>query len=231
MFYATAAYRLTMNFVIVGYGRVGSRTARILKEEGHGVVVVDNDEIRADRARTAGFDVVDGDARTESVLKRAGIEESDAIAALTGDPNVNFAACVLGREYGVRTVMRIGEDYRSEIYEQYASGVDEIVYPERLGAAGAKTALLGGDFNALTELSEGLQLSVVTIPEDSPVVGDLVSSIDLDHARVYAHGRKREPMVIPLPGTAVEPGDRIALIAETEHVNDVRSRLLGDETS
>jgi len=219
-----------MRFVIVGYGRVGSRTARILKEEGHEVVVVDSDEARADRARTAGFEVVVGDARTESILERAGIEESDAIAALTGDPNVNFAACMLGREYGVRTVMRIDEDYRSEIYEQYATGVDEIVYPERLGAAGAKTALLGGDFNAITELSAGLQLSVVTIAEGSPMVGQLVSGIDLEHARVYAHGRKRDPMDIPLPGTDLQPGDRIALVVETEHLGDVRSQLLGDES-
>ena len=219
-----------MRFVIVGYGRVGSRTARILKEEGHEVVVVDSDEARADRARTAGFEVVVGDARTESILERAGIEESDAIAALTGDPNVNFAACMLGREYGVRTVMRIDEDYRSEIYEQYATGVDEIVYPERLGAAGAKTALLGGDFNAITELSAGLQLSVVTIAEGSPMVGQLVSGIDLEHARVYAHGRKRDPMDIPLPGTDLQPGDRIALVVETEHLGDVRSQLLDDES-
>jgi trk system potassium uptake protein TrkA len=217
-----------MRFIVVGYGRVGSRTARVLKEEGHEVVVVDSDETRADRARTAGFEVVVGDARTESVLEQAAIDDTDAIAALTGDPNVNFAACMLGREHDVRTVMRIDEDYRSEIYEQFATGVDEIVYPERLGAAGAKTALLGGDFNAITELSEGLQLSVVTIPDDSPLIGELVSAIDLAHGRVYAHGRKREPMVIPLPGTELEPGDRIALVVETEHVDDVRSQFLGD---
>jgi trk system potassium uptake protein TrkA len=220
-----------MKFVIVGYGRVGSRTARVLHEEGHDVVIVDNDENRADRARKAGFDVVVGDARNESTLERAGIDEADAIAGLTGDVSVNYAACMLGKEHGVRTVLRIDEDYRTEIYEQYATGVDDIVYPARLGAAGAKTALLGGNMNAIGELAEGLHLVDLHVPGGAPIVGETVNSLDVPHARIYAHGRDRKPLDIPLPGTAVEADDRLALIVETGHEADVRRSLLGEQSS
>ncbi|MFB6155461.1 MAG: TrkA family potassium uptake protein [Haloferacaceae archaeon] len=217
-----------MRFIVVGYGRVGSRTARILHEEGHDVVVVDRDELRADRARKAGFDVVVGDASSESVLERAGIDEADAVAGLTGELTVNYAACMLGKERGIRTVMRLDEDYRTEIYEQYATGVDEIVYPERLGAAGAKTALLGGNFNAISELAEGLQLTDVHVPEGAPIVGEPVNGLDVPHARIYAHGREREPMDIPLPATRIEAGDRLALLVESGYETDVRRSLLGE---
>ncbi|ELZ79455.1 TrkA family potassium uptake protein [Haloferax larsenii] len=217
-----------MKFVIVGYGRVGTRTARILREEGHAVTVVDNDETKVDRALDEGFDTILGDGGTESVLKQAGIEEADAVGGLTGDPNINFAACMLGKEFGCRTVMRISEDYRQEIYERYADDVDEIIYPERLGAAGAKTALLGGDFNALGDLTDKLRLATVTVPENAPIVGEHVASIDLGaDGRIYAHGRKREPMTIPLPGTVVEPGDHLALLTERDELESVRTRLLG----
>ena len=218
-----------MRFVIVGYGRVGARTARVLQEEGHDVVIVDNDERKVERARETGFEVVEGDGSTESILEEAGIEDADAVAGLTGDPNVNFAACMIGAEFGCRTVMRISEDYREEIYQQYAEDVDEVIYPERLGAAGAKTALLGGNFNAITDLTERLQLSTVTIPDDSPVVGKRVTEIDLGRdARIYAHGRGREPMTIPLPGTTVEVGDHLALVTEREALPEVRTALLGE---
>ncbi|ELZ81914.1 TRK potassium uptake system protein [Haloferax elongans ATCC BAA-1513] len=217
-----------MKFVIVGYGRVGTRTARILREEGHAVTVVDNDEMKVDRALDEGFDTILGDGGTESVLKQAGIEEADAVGGLTGDPNINFAACMLGKEFGCRTVMRISEDYRQEIYERYADDVDEIIYPERLGAAGAKTALLGGDFNALGDLTDKLRLATITVPENAPIVGEHVASIDLGaDGRIYAHGRKREPMTIPLPGTVVEPGDHLALLTERDELESVRTRLLG----
>jgi trk system potassium uptake protein TrkA len=217
-----------MKFVIVGYGRVGARAALVLQEEGHDVVVVENADSKVERAREAGFEVVEGDGSNASVLQRAGIDEAVAIGGLTGDPNVNFAACMIGKEFGCRTVMRISEDYRQEIYEQYAEDVDEVVYPERLGAAGAKTALLGGNFNAIGELTEKLQLASVTIPEGAPVVGTKVSDIDLEpHGRIYAHGRAKASMTIPLPGTTVEPGDQLALLTDRDALEDVRKTLLG----
>jgi len=221
-----------MRFVIVGYGRVGARTARVLKEEGHDVVIVEIEETKAERARQAGFEVVVGDGEDESVLRKAGVEDADAIGGLTGDPNANFAACTVGAEFGCRTVMRISEDYREEIYDTYADEVDEIVYPERLGAAGAKTALLGGNFNAIGDLTERLQLTTLTITEGSPVVGEYVADVDLGaNARIYAHGKSREPMSIPLPGTEIEVGDQLALISEREDLARVREALLDDQAT
>ena len=217
-----------MTFIIVGYGRVGARTARILHEEGHAVVVVENNADKADRARDAGFEVVEGDGSTESVLKRAGVEHAAAVGGLTGDPNVNFAACMVGKEYGCRVVMRISEDYREEIYDRYAEDVDEVIYPERLGAAGAKTALLGGNINAIGELTEALSLTTVTVPEGAPVIGRKVNAIDLgSFGRIYAHGRTHEPMTIPLPGTVVEPDDHLALVVEQDNLDRAKETLLG----
>lgn len=217
-----------MRIVIVGFGRVGSRTARVLKEEGHEVVVVDNDPEKVDRARSRGFTLVAGDGSNPAVLEEAGIEDADAVGAITGDPNVNFEVCMLAKEHGCRTVMRISEDFREEVYDEYERAVDEVIYPERLGAAGAKTALLGGNFNAISELTEQLQLVAVRVPADAPVVGKHVHDIQLDRARIYAHGHEREPLVIPLPGTSVEAGDRLAIIAETAYADETRSTLLGE---
>ncbi|WP_313693704.1 potassium channel family protein [Halorarum halobium] len=216
-----------MRLIIVGFGRVGSRTARVLAEEGHEVVVVDDDPEKVDRARSRGFTVVAGDGSTPSVLREAGVEEAVAVGGLTGDPNVNFEVCMLAKEYGCRTVMRISEDFREEVYDEYERAVDEVIYPERLGAAGAKTALLGGNFNAIGDLTEQLQVVAVAVPEDAPVVGQPVHDIALDGARVYAHGRKREPLTIPMPGITVEAGDRLALITETARAEDTRNALLG----
>ncbi|WP_439027612.1 potassium channel family protein [Haloarchaeobius sp. DT45] len=215
-----------MKFVIVGYGRVGTRTCRILAEEGHEVIVVDNDHDKVKRAREEGFTVVEGDGEEEDVLEEAGIADADAIAALTPDLNVNFTACMVGKHNGARTVLRIDEDYREDIYEKYASDVDEVIYPERLGAAGAKTAMLGGDFNVLADITEKLQFSVFEIPADSPLVGKRVVEVDLpEKARIYAHGHANEALTIPMPTTSIEAGDQLAVVVETERVGDVRDAL------
>ena len=218
-----------MRFVIVGAGRVGIRTARVLASEGHEVVLVERDSKKVERARNEGFEVIEGDGTSEEVLEQADLESADAIGGLTGDLNVNFAACMVGKHYGCRTVLRIDEDYREEIYSKYASDVDEVIYPERLGAAGAKTALLGGDFNVIADLTAGLALTAMTIRPNSPAVGQRVNDLDLPaDALVYAHGRADERLTIPLPGTTLEAGDSVAMVVERGVMDDVRASLLGE---
>lgn len=221
-----------MAFIIVGGGRVGLRTTRILVEEGYAVTVVEKDPDKVHRIEEEGYDVVKGTGSDIDVLEEAGIRDVEAIAGLTGDLNVNFAACMLGVEYGCRTVLRIDEDYRESIYDKYAEEVDEIIYPEQLGATGAKTALLGGNFNMIADLTEELQLFTVTLNEDSPMIDKHVTeveqAVETNHARVYAHGRTRSPLTIPVPSTVIEPGDHVAVIASRDVVESVRETLLGE---
>jgi trk system potassium uptake protein TrkA len=219
-----------MQIIVVGYGRVGSRTARVLAEEGYDVVVVDNDHLKVERAREQGLTVIEGDGTDEDVLIEAGIETADALGGITGDVDSNHEICLIGQQYGCRTVLRISEDVSTDRYETYAADADEVIYPQRLGAAGAKTALLGGSLNAIGDLTERLQLTVLTVEDSSPVVGKRISEIELPTtARLYAHGRRRDPMTIPLPTTTVEDGDRLALLIEQEALDEVQSLLLGDE--
>ena len=221
-----------MKFVIVGFGRVGIRTARTLDSEGHEVVVVDNNTEKVERAKKEGFEVIEGDGSTEAVLEQAGLDDADALAGLTGDLSTNFAACVVGDAHGCRTVLRVSEDFSDELYEKYADSVDEIIYPERLGAVGAKTALLGGDFNVIADITENLAVASVKIPEDAPVIGDRVIEVELPGgARIYAHGREDEPMSVPLPRTTIEAGDSVAILADPNILTEVRTTLRGESAA
>ncbi|UPW00971.1 TrkA family potassium uptake protein [Halorussus gelatinilyticus] len=218
-----------MRFVIIGSGRVGLRTARVLREEGHEVTLVERDANKVERARNDGFEVVDGDGGREEILEEADLESADALGALTGDLNVNFAACMVGKHYGCRTVLRIDEDYREDIYRKFASDVDEVVYPERLGAIGAKNALLGGNIRAIADIAQSLQVVELTITDESPVKGYSISELSLPaDSRILAFGKADEPMDIPLADDSMEAGDRLAVLADFDVLEDVRQILVGD---
>ena len=220
-----------MKFVIVGFGRVGKRVARILLEEGHEVVAVDSDHGRAEIAKRDGITIIEGNGGAEETYESVDLDAVDALGGLTGDLDVNRAACAIGKAHDCRVVLRIDADVGEADYNEYEAEVDEVVYPERLGAAGAKTALLGGDFNVIADLTEELSLSSLVIPEGSQAVDLRVSELDIPaNARLYAHGRAHEPMSIPLPQTSIEPGDRVALIATPDALSSVRNRLQGEET-
>ena len=220
-----------MRAVIVGYGRVGIRTARILKEEGHEVAIVDNDPEKVTRAENEGFTAHLGAGDDQSVLDEAIEPGADVLAALTGDVEVNHAACNYAGERGLRTVLRIDADYPDEQYKRYADSADAIIYPELLGAAGAKTALLGGDISVLAELAENLQLTVLTVKSGAPCLGETIGRLDPpEGVRLYAHGRGDESLTIPLPSTELQAGDRVALLVERQAVDEAQAYFIGDET-
>jgi trk system potassium uptake protein TrkA len=218
-----------MRFVIIGAGRVGLRTARVLKEEGHEVVLVERDAMKADRARDQGYDVVEGDGSREEVLEEAGIDDADAFGALTGDLNVNFAACMIAKHRDARTVLRIDEDYREDIYRKYAEEVDEIVYPERLGAIGAKNALLGGDIRAIADVAQHLQVVELTITDQAPIKGYSISELQFPaDATVLAFGKADGALGIPSPDESLGIGDRLVVLADFDVLDDVRQLVVGD---
>ncbi|MFP4590673.1 MAG: potassium channel family protein [Halobacteriales archaeon] len=217
-----------MRAVIVGYGRVGIRTARILAEEGHQVTVVDLDPEKVRRAHKAGYVAIHGDASDPEVLAQAQLGEADAVAALTSDVGVNHGVCTAAAEHDLRTVLRVEEDYPDAEFRRYETAADAIVYPAQLGAAGAKIALLGGDSAVIAELAEHLQLLVLTVKADAPVEGVTVGRVQLPAgARLYAHGRGDESMTLPLPSTRLEAGDRLALIVEADAVGATREAVQG----
>jgi trk system potassium uptake protein TrkA len=221
-----------MRFVIIGAGRVGLRTARVLREEGHDVTLVERDERKAERARDQGFTVVDGDGAREDNLDAAGIADADALGALTGDLNVNFAACMIAKHHGARTIMRIDEDYREDIYRKYADEVDEIVYPERLGAIGAKNALLGGDIRAIADIAQNLQIVELSVTEASPIKGYTISELQLPaDATVLGFGKEGHPVGIPNPDESLELGDRLVVLADFTVLGDVRQIIVGEGDS
>ena len=218
-----------MRFVIIGSGRVGLRTARVLREEGHQVTLVERDRDRVEYARDAGFEVIHGDGSREDVLKEAGIEDADGLGALTSDLNVNFAACSIAKHNRTWTVLRVDEDYREEVYQEYADEVDEVVYPERLGAIGAKNALLGGSIRAIADIAQHLQVVLMTVTEESPIRGYTIEEVELPaNARIIAFGKSGESMALPLGDDTLEVGDRLAVLADFDVLEEARQLIVGE---
>ncbi|AGB36318.1 potassium channel family protein [Natronococcus occultus] len=221
-----------MRFVIIGAGRVGLRTARVLREEGHEVTVIERDETKVRRARNQEFPAVEGDGSRETILEDAGVGDADAVGALTGDMNVNFTACMIAKHHGCRTVMRIDEAYREGIYRKYAEEVDEIIYPERLGAIGAKNALLGGTIRAIADIAPSLQIVELTFTEEAPINGYSISEFELPaDATVVAFGKRDDPLGIPSEDESLETGDRIVVLADYEVLSEVRQLIVGESAT
>jgi trk system potassium uptake protein TrkA len=220
-----------MRFLIVGAGRVGLRTARSVRDSGHDVAVVEVDREAAERAREEGFEVVDGDGALETTLQETDLSAVEGLAALTSDLNANLAACTIADQYDCRTVMRIDEDYREDIYRESVDVVDEVVHPERLGAILAKNALVGGNSRAIADVERNLQIVEFTITESAPTRGYTLRELELpDPARLIAFGPDDQPPTVPHADQTLSTGDRLVVLVDSGRLDDVRRIVVGDSS-
>jgi len=108
-----------MKAIVIGCGRVGSAVAKRLDGEGWDVTAIDEKEealARLGGEWRGGFVV--GHGMDESVLREAGIAESDAVVVATDGDNTNLVvAQVAQKRYGIDcVVVRVLDPARAEFY-------------------------------------------------------------------------------------------------------------------
>ena len=106
---------------MVGCGRVGSKVAKQLAEEGWDVTVVDEKEealTRLGSGWAGGFIV--GHGMDSTILRRAGVDEADAVVVATNGDNTNLViGQVVKKRYGIEAVVvRVLDPARAEFYAE-----------------------------------------------------------------------------------------------------------------
>ena len=108
-----------MKAIVIGCGRVGSSIAKQLDREGWEVVAIDEKEEALGRLGQdwAGGFVV-GHGMDTSVLRRAGIEDADAVVVSTDGDNTNIVVGqVAQKRFGIEcVVVRLLDPARAEFY-------------------------------------------------------------------------------------------------------------------
>ncbi len=111
-----------MNVVIVGCGRAGAELAYQLYRKGHRVAVIDSVE-RAFNNLPADFRgrTIQGEVLDRAVLKNAGIQDAQGLAAMTNSDSVNAVAAHIARSvYGVPNVVVRNYDPRwHKLYQSF----------------------------------------------------------------------------------------------------------------
>lgn len=87
-----------MNFIVVGCGRVGAELAYRLFQKGHQVAVIDQVAAALNNLPTDFRGrAVEGEALASDVLRRAGIEQADGLAAVTNSDSLNAVVAHVAR--------------------------------------------------------------------------------------------------------------------------------------
>jgi trk system potassium uptake protein len=213
---------MIVHIVIMGCGRVGSTIAHILEDQDHSVAVIDQDP-EAFRKLRPGFkgSRVSGLGFDRDVLIEAGIERADAFAAVSSGDNSNvIAARVVRESFGVqRVVARIYDPRRAEVYQ-------------RLGIPTVATVRWTADQMLRRLLPEGAEplwrdptgrIVLAEVAYQDGWLGEKVRNLeDAAKARIAFISRLGEAM-LPGPGTVLQEGDVLHVIAEETELDRIAS--------
>jgi trk system potassium uptake protein TrkA len=153
-----------MNVIVIGCGRVGVELAPAL-HQSHPVAVIDPDPRAFDRlglhfsGRT-----VQGDGMDRDALQRAGIENAQALAAVTDSDNVNVIVARVAREifHVERVVARVYNPRRLPMYEKLNL---QTVSSSSWGAHRIEQLLIHPGMQSLSSAGNGeVQIYEMTVP-------------------------------------------------------------------
>lgn len=152
-----------MYIVIIGCGRLGSRLAMELSNEGHDISIVDNNPDNFERLGS-GFNgqTIKGVEIDNDTLIDAGINNADVFLAMTPDDNINIMASQIAKSiFGVKRVMaRIFDPSREIIYNKLGL---ETVSATQLGVNVVKSRIVNTRVNVMATLDENITIIEVPI--------------------------------------------------------------------
>lgn len=207
-----------MQILIAGAGSVGRSIARELMSHGHSVTLVDRspDAMRIATVPDAQWQLAD--ACDVDALAEAGAGDVDVVVAATGDDKANLVISLLAKtEYGVpRTVARVNNPKNEWLFDE-TWGVDVSVSTPRIMTALVEEAVsVGSLVSIFTFHQSGALMHEFTLPDDSPVIGTLISDVELPpHTVLTAILREYRPITAS-DDERFERGDELLFLTAQE---------------
>ena len=219
-----------MKILVAGAGNIGRYLAWDLGNRGHEVTLMDLSQEALNMVPGEKVTLMTGDACSPQVLEKAGLRDADVLIAATGDDEDNLVVSLLGKqEFAVpRVVARVNHPVNEWLFDDQW-GVDLAVSPPHMLTALVEEEVTSGDLVHLLKLQRGkVELVEVRLAADSPAVDRRVEELDLP-ADVTLVAVLRDSHVVTCRGTTplVEGDEVLALVGE-EHVEQLRTVLVGD---
>jgi len=223
--------------VVAGAGAVGRFIATDLAAAGHSVLVLDVDGAVVDRATRSGehegVEFRRADACELAALTEAHLESADVMAAVTGDDEDNLVVSLLAKqEFGVpRVVARVNHPKNEWLFNEMW-GVDVSVSTPHLLTALVEEAVTVGTLVRLLQFEGGkARLVEVTLAEDSPAAGVLVTDLHMPRDSTLVAIIRDEHVVVPRGDTPLEAADEVLALVTPDSESEVRRILVGEKTA
>lgn len=175
--------KLKNHFIVCGAGRVGRRIISQLQKQKIPFVVIERDEKRLEQLITDKNFIVIGDATSETILHKAGVERAKGLAACLPDDadNVYVVLTARGMNDKLHIVARAVEEEAEP--KLIRAGANRVVAPTIIGSHSMARALLKpavADFmDSIVAETLDLAFEEVSVESTSKLVGKRLTETNI----------------------------------------------------
>ena len=220
-----------MKITIIGAGKVGFETARRLCEEGHDILVVDQDETKLTRVdEQLDVMILKGNGATAQVLRDPHVVDSDLLLAVTNSDEVNIIAGITGKKLGIqKSIVRVRDPHYAldSSFSREDLGLDLIVNPE-LAASREIVRMLTMALPVHTEpFGQGkVQMVDITVDEGmTHFVNKRVKDLVMPPSCLIVSISRRGDMIVPGGMDIILPGDTLYILGLPSSIDTIVSKL------
>ena len=219
-----------MNITIIGAGDIGFHLAKRLATDRHDITVVERDAHRVKRAaEQLDAIVVEGHGSSHRILEEARIQDSDILAAMTNNDEVNILACQIAKKTGVDVcIARVrNPEYTMPDYilSEEDLGVDLVIHPEKETAESVVRLIRQSVATDVIDFAEGkAQLLGLRLEQSSPILQtplkELTNQYQHVSQRIVAISRKGRTL-IPGGEDILKAGDQLYIICDPNSIPEI----------
>ena len=218
--------------IVLGAGKVGKHTARILSKyhrTGVQVKLIDKDLVRCKEVALAlpNVMVLHGNGTDVDFLLQEDIENTDAFIAVSGSDEVNILSALLAKKLGAKkTIVEINRPDYALLVDNL--DIDTAIRPRLLTAARISKLVRRGGIISVTILGED-QAEIIELKADpkAPAIGRTLTDIEFPEGVLVGAIYRGENTIIPRGRDTIEADDHLVIIALKDRIDAATRMFLG----
>ncbi len=217
--------RLKQHHIVCGFGRMGRHICSVLSESNRDFVVVERSDLGLDELRDLGYLHIVGDATSDEVLLKAGVEAAEGLIAVVSSDPENVFTCLTAKSLNpqIKIVARaLDEGTEAKLRK---AGADRVIKPyELVGRRMAQLVLRPSIVEFIESIGQtsgqDISMEEIEVQAGSSLAGLTLAESPLRRELniIVIAVRKAEGAFLynPPSSTVIEAGDRMMAVGDMQ---------------
>ena len=221
--------------MICGGGRVSYYLATQLCKMGMQIKIIEKSEEKCENLceLLPKATVINGDASDHDLLIEEGIQEADALIALTGMDEENIIMSLFAKSQGVsKVIVKVNEDRRARMIQEF--GIDSIVSAKTATAdailsyvRARRNSQGSANVETMYQLIDGkVEALEFIVRSETTYTNRPLKELSLKPNNLIACIARKRRIIIPNGDDCIQVGDSVIIITMEKQIRDIKDILL-----